>query len=189
MLQKQTLNIDFSKLFFGFFGAILVLTTVSNPVLAQTVSDIGENMIDNTAELPGLITGIAYLIGVVFAVRAIFNFKAAVDSPGGGITIRHGAISLAIGGAMFALPIVYESMSHLIQPDDGVTFEPDKGFIETISGGAGAVFGALPVGAFGNILSNIIDSVEEVPGLITGVAYLLGTYPWCRRSFENKRSC
>ncbi len=175
MGQKQQLNIRFSKVFYTFFGALTFITIGSNPVLAQTVSDVSENIIASTSQLPGLITGIAYLIGTVFAVHGILKTKDHVESPNQ-TPLRQPLISLLIGGSMFALPVIYEAMDNLIDPAAvNQEFNANGGsLLGAISGAAGRVLGLVPIQAFATILDNIIESVEQVPGLITGVAYLLG---------------
>ncbi len=174
MVQEQQVNVNFAKLFYTFLGGLLLATIASNPVLAQTVSDIGENMVNTSTTLPRVVTGIGYLIGIVFAVHGIIKLKEHVESPNQ-TALRYPLISLAIGGSMFALPIIYEAMDNLIQPGGNPGFQPQGGNLLTaISGAAGAVLGAVPVQAFAAILDNIVDSLERIPGLITGTAYILG---------------
>lgn len=173
MVQKQQLNINFSKLFYVFLGGLLLITVGNNPVLAQTVGDIGENMIDTSDTLPGLLTGIAYLTGIILGVRGIIQMKDHVESPNQ-TPLKNPLITLAIGGSMFALPIVYEAMDNLIQPGANPEFQPGGDLLTSFSSVAGTILGAVPVQAFATILENIIDSLEEIPGLITGVGYMLG---------------
>ena len=174
MGQKNYMS--FSKLFYSFCGLIVLLSFGSNAVLAQTVSNVGEAMIEGTSDLPGLITGIAYLIGLVFAVHGIIKTKEHVENPNQ-TALRYPIISFVIGGAMFALPVVYEAMATLINGNTPVTDfkRGDDNAHSTVGQGVGSIVGLANIGqAFFAILQNIITSLEEIPGLITGVAYMLG---------------
>ncbi len=76
-------------------------------------SDIARNITTSMAELPGLITGIGYLLGILLGVMGILKIKDHVENPTQ-TPLKDGAIRLASGGALFALPIVLESMSNTI---------------------------------------------------------------------------
>jgi hypothetical protein len=65
------------------------------------------------AELPGLVTGVAYLVGIVMGITGIFKLKDHVDNPSQ-TPLKEGAIRLVAGGALFALPIVYDAMLNTI---------------------------------------------------------------------------
>ena len=174
-MKKQHQDIDFQKLFYGFFSFIILLSIGSNPALAQDASDIAEAMITTTDELPGLITGIAYLIGTVFAAYGVIKTKEHVENPNQ-TALRYPIAAFLIGGSMFSLPVFYEAMTTLINGDTPVTnFDGGSDNSATAVGGlAGGVLGAVPLQAFSQILDNIVTSVENTPGLITGIAYLLG---------------
>lgn len=173
MVQKN--YISFSKLFYSFCGLVVLLSFGSNAVLAQTVSDVGEAMIASTNLLPGLITGVAYLIGLVFAVHGIIKTKEHVENPNQ-TALRYPIISFLIGGAMFALPVVYESMANIISTNAATGFDRgDDNAHSKVGQAVGNVVGFANIGqAFFAVLQNIITSLEKIPGLITGVAYMLG---------------
>lgn len=72
-------------------------------------SDIAENIIDSIEALPGLLTGVAYMFGLLLGVLGILKVKDHVENPNQ-TPLKDGAIRMAAGGALFALPIIYESM-------------------------------------------------------------------------------
>ena len=186
--MKKQHFIDFQQLFFGFFGFIILLSILSNPAFAQDANTIAVNMIASTYKLPGLITGIAYLIGTAFAAYGVIKTKEHVENPNQ-TALRYPIASFLIGGSMFALPVIYESMANLINggtPVTGFAGGADNaatggagGVVAGVTGAVGGAVNALTGGAanmpqFSTILSNITASVSTTPGLITGVAYLLG---------------
>jgi len=83
-------------------------------------SSIARNITDSIAELPGLLTGISYMIGILLGVLGILKIKDHVENPSQ-TKIQEGAIRLAAGGALFALPIVYEAMQTTIGEGDSAT--------------------------------------------------------------------
>lgn len=172
MVQKQIVNINFSKLFIPFFSIAVFLMMAVNPAFAGgTVSDLTETIVTNTSQLPGLLTGLSYLLGLVFGVNGIIKMKEHVENPNG-TALRYPVISLAIGGSLFSLPIVYEAMTTAINGGAVTNFDPSQGPVAGLSGLAGNLLSFGQV--FGHILGNIADSVETVPGIVTAFAYMLG---------------
>lgn len=87
-------------------------------------SEIARNINDSISELPGLLTGVSYMMGILLGVLGILKIKDHVENPGQ-TPLQHGAIRLAAGGGLFALPIVYEAMLNTIG-DDGTAVEAAK---------------------------------------------------------------
>jgi len=83
--------------------------------LAQNnnISTIAENITRSISGLPGLLTGVSYLLGILLGVLGILKIKDHVENPTQ-TPLQHGAIRLIAGGGLFALPIVYEAMSNTI---------------------------------------------------------------------------
>lgn len=79
----------------------------------QNFSDIASNIGDSIAELPGLISGMAYLVGLLMGALGIMKIKDHVENPTQ-TPMKDGAVRLAAGGALFGLPIVFESMLNTI---------------------------------------------------------------------------
>ncbi len=74
---------------------------------------IAANITGSISSLPGLISAIAYLFGVLLAVLGIMKIKDHVENPTQ-TPLKDGAIRLAVGGGLFALPIILEAMSTTI---------------------------------------------------------------------------
>lgn len=94
---------------------------------AQAVGGTGGNdfntiighMEDSISGVPGLITGVSYMMGILLGVLGILKIKDHVENPGNA-PLQQGAIRLAAGGGLFALPIVYEAMKNTIGDGEGV---------------------------------------------------------------------
>jgi len=84
---------------------------------ATTFGKIAENITLSTASIPGLITGLSYLFGILLGVLGVLKIKDHVENPTQ-TPLKDGAIRLAAGGALFALPIMFDSMFNTI--DGGV---------------------------------------------------------------------
>ena len=80
---------------------------------SETDDFIAENIINSIASLPGLLTGLAYMFGILLGVLGIMKIKDHVENPTN-TPLKDGAIRLACGGALFALPIVFEAMDTTI---------------------------------------------------------------------------
>jgi hypothetical protein len=88
-------------------------TTTATTTGGKSFNDIAGNIIGGIGSLPGMITAIAYLMGVLFALLGILKIKDHVENPSN-TPLKDGAIRLAIGGALFALPIAMEAAQNLI---------------------------------------------------------------------------
>lgn len=76
-------------------------------------SSIGRNITESIEELPGLISGLAYMMGLLLGVVGVLKIKDHVENPSQ-TPLKDGAIRLAAGGALFAIPIVTEAMLNTI---------------------------------------------------------------------------
>jgi uncharacterized membrane protein HdeD (DUF308 family) len=76
-------------------------------------SDIARNISASVEELPGMVSAFAYLFGLLLGVMGILKLKDHVENPSN-TPLKDGAIRLAAGGALFALPIVMEAMQETI---------------------------------------------------------------------------
>jgi glycerol uptake facilitator-like aquaporin len=100
-------------------GAAFVMGTLSSSDAhaGQSFNNIGSNVTAGIASLPGLLTAISYIMGLIFAVLGVLKIKDHVENPSQ-TQLKDGAIRLAVGGALFALPIVTSSMQNLINAGD-----------------------------------------------------------------------
>lgn len=101
-------------------GAMMTLgmtTVIPNIAWAQAAaapagnnfSKIASNITTSISDLPGLLSAVSYMIGIGLGVLGIIKIKGHVENPGQQ-ALKDGVIRLAAGGALFALPIVYEAM-------------------------------------------------------------------------------
>ena len=161
----------FKKLGFASLFSFIITMTYSSLAFAGTteINDIAQNMVTSTQDLPGLVAALSYLLGLLLGVLGVLKIKDHVENPTQ-TPLRVGVIRLLIGGTLFALPIVYETLLNTIG-NDALSF--DNGAIANDISGLLAMTGVLGVNLNG-ILENLRDSLDEIPGLIAAVAYLLG---------------
>ena len=100
-------------------GAAMMVGVMGTPVAhaeegdGQDFGNIAENINTSVERVPGLISGLSYLFGTLLGVLGILKIKDHVENPQQ-TELKQGAIRLAAGGGLFALPIVYEAMSSTI---------------------------------------------------------------------------
>ena len=82
----------------------------NNAHAGNNMSSIAENIIDSITDLPKLLSGLSYLVGLLLGVLGVLKIKDHVENPTQ-TPIKDGAIRLAAGGALFALPILFEAMN------------------------------------------------------------------------------
>ena len=80
---------------------------------AANFNKIVGNMETSISGIPGLISGVSYMMGILLGVLGILKIKDHVENAGQ-TKLQEGAIRLAAGGGLFALPIVYEAMRNTI---------------------------------------------------------------------------
>lgn len=101
-------------------GAYLGVTLGATDAHAgQDFSAIAENIITSIEDLPSLLTGVAYMLGILLGTLGILKIKDHVENPSNA-KLQEGAIRLAAGGGLFALPIVIEAMQATVGEGAGV---------------------------------------------------------------------
>lgn len=167
------------KLYLYLTGAICaaLLLIIPDAALAgaTTIDDVGENITTSASLIPGLITGISYLLALLFGITGILKVREHVENPNQ-TPLRVPLVRFVAGGALLALPIVLESALRTIM---GPGFLVDYGLHPQIEGYTGSLSGitALYTGGgdvINTLFENIIDGISNLPGLVTGLAYLLG---------------
>src|SRR5262249_52040140 len=117
----------FHKCFaYGLWGVVL-LFAFNGQAMAAAVDDMAESAVKSADKLPALIAVFAYIIGLISGVSGILKLKEHVDNPNN-TPLRTPIIRLLIGGGLFSLPIVYETMFVAINGDDK-PFDFDPGSI------------------------------------------------------------
>lgn len=104
-------------------GAVMttgMLATTGTAHAANNFSSIASNINTSISSLPALIAAVAYLFGVLLSVLGIMKIKDHVENPTQ-TPLKEGAIRLICGGALFALPILTESMLESLDAGAGGT--------------------------------------------------------------------
>lgn len=112
IFTKKSLQVS-AAVFVGLVGGV---ENAHAQASGKDFSVITGNITDSISSLPGLLTGVAYMLGILLGVLGILKIKDHVENPGS-IKLQEGAIRLAAGGGLFALPIVYEAMQTTIGAD------------------------------------------------------------------------
>ena len=87
----------------------MVVILTSGVAQANNISNIAENITNSISELPTLLSALSYMFGLLLAVLGVMKIKDHVENPTQ-TPLKDGAIRLAAGGALFALPIIFEAM-------------------------------------------------------------------------------
>jgi hypothetical protein len=106
---------SFKKTYYS-LGAVMTLgmtvgsaSKASAAAAGNNFSNIATNIAASIADVPGLLSALAYLFGILLGVLGVMKIKDHVENPSQ-TPLKDGAIRLAAGGALFALPIIYEAM-------------------------------------------------------------------------------
>ena len=91
----------------------VIFSSSSAFAVGNDFGSIARNVNESIEELPGLLTAVAYLMGLLMGTMGIIKLKDHVENPQQ-TAMKDGAIRLAAGGALFALPIIFESMLNTI---------------------------------------------------------------------------
>ena len=98
-------------------------SNANNSSGGNNFNTIARNINNSIDEIPGLISSLSYILGTLLGVLGILKVKDHVENPQQ-TELKHGAIRLAAGGALFALPIVYEAMQTTIGNVSSQVFAP-----------------------------------------------------------------
>lgn len=154
----------------SFLGLVL-FASLPSTAFAQNLEDIAQNISNSVITLPGLLAAFSYLAGILFATLAVFKTVDHVTNPSQ-TPMRVPVIRYLVGGALFALPTIFEAAQTAISGGSITNFEPSYGIIATLSGAVGLT-GYLGLGNFSSIINSIIFTSGKIPGLVAVVAYLL----------------
>lgn len=101
-------------------GAFVTLAAAGDAYAGNNFSSIASNISGSIASLPSLLSGLAYMFGLLLAVLGIMKIKDHVENPGQ-TPLKDGSIRLAAGGGLFAIPIVSDAMMNTIGSGTQVT--------------------------------------------------------------------
>jgi len=91
----------------------------------KNFNDISTNIIAGIESVPGLLIGVSYMMGLLFAILGCLKIKDHVENPSQ-TALKDGVIRLAIGGALLALPIVLQAMQDLINDGNTTAIDANK---------------------------------------------------------------
>lgn len=116
---KQKMMVASAATFIG------LVSGVEGAFAQNNFNKIVDNMESSISGIPGLISGVSYMMGILLGVLGILKIKDHVENPGQ-TKLQEGAIRLAAGGGLFALPIVYEAMMRTIGDNGTATVVAPK---------------------------------------------------------------
>ena len=111
---RKALNNRSLQMGAAFTVGVMMSSSPANAAAAaagNNFSTIAQNITNSVASIPGLLTALAYLFGILIGVLGILKIKDHVENPSN-TPLKDGAIRLAAGGALFALPIIFEAMTN-----------------------------------------------------------------------------
>jgi hypothetical protein len=89
------------------------LLSGTNAQADASFTSISKTITQQIGGLPGFLTAIAYIMGVILALLGILKIKDHVENPSQ-TPLKEGAIRLAIAGALFVMPLVTEAAQNLL---------------------------------------------------------------------------
>lgn len=148
---------------------------------AAGVNIVLQNFMASIATLPGLVTAIAYLLGVLAVVIGIMKVRDHVENQEQ-TPMREGVIRLLIGGALFALPTIYRVAERTITGTGGgiggtinSLLPGGGGYLTSSQAQAGSETCADAVaGGVGATMCRFIETTGFTPAFLVSMSYLFG---------------
>lgn len=107
-------------------GAAITVGIISGSSTAHAqgtgFNAVAETVAKGIEGLPGLITALSYLIGTLLAALGVMKIKDHVENPTQ-TPLKDGAIRLAVGGALFALPAILGAMQETADSGQAATIQ------------------------------------------------------------------
>lgn len=95
----------------------MMATSGEAEAAANNFGSIASNINTSISSLPGLISALAYLFGILLAVLGVMKIKDHVENPTQ-TPLKDGAIRLLAGGMLFAIPILLEAMAETLDSNN-----------------------------------------------------------------------
>lgn len=127
------------------------------------ISDVICNVMESTKTLPGFLTAIGYISGMLLAISALFKLKDHVINPTN-TPLSDSMKRFVAGGALFTLPLITEATQNMLT--DGSTSMSQVSAYAGYTGGAGGLDSVL--------VSLFADIYEPLISIILAFAYLAG---------------
>lgn len=149
--------------------------------VAADVNNIFHNIISSFSNLPTLLSAVAFIGGITFALSGVFKLKTHVENPSQS-PINSAVGRIVIGGILVSLPVIYEVMRQMIIGfgDNEYAYDDDfsaVGFLSSLMGLPSTILGDVGITRDINAVMNaIITSISDLPTFITVIGYMLGLY-------------
>lgn len=127
------------------------------------ISDVICNVMESSAGIPGFISALAYILGLILAVSALFKLKEHVLDPSR-TPLSDSVKRFVAGGAFFALPMVTEASQNLLTKGN---MAMSKVTLYNGSTGGGS-------GLDGMLVALFLDIYEPLMSIIFAFGYLAG---------------
>ncbi|MCB1592085.1 MAG: hypothetical protein KDI90_06495 [Alphaproteobacteria bacterium] len=111
MFNKTKLS--YYKLGAAMTAGVIATSASTSAYANNNFSNIAQNITTSIQSIPGLLTALAYLFGILLGVLGVLKIKDHVENPTQ-TPLKDGAIRLAAGGALFALPILFQAMNETL---------------------------------------------------------------------------
>lgn len=145
---------------------------------ANDVNFIVQNIAESIGSLPGLVTALAYLLAVTIIVMGLIKVKEHVESPEQ-TKIQEGVVRILVGGALLAIPTIFEAMAETIGGTSGIADSVNAVFGDDLfksdyidKGGLAECKNAS--GSMGQLICDITTHTGAIPALLTAISYLFG---------------
>lgn len=127
------------------------------------ISDVLCNVMDASSGLPGFVTALSYLIGILLAIAALFKLKDHVLNPSQ-TPLSDSLKRFLAGGALFSLPLITEAAQNLLSGGN-----LDSSQVTVYNGSV--VNGS---GLDGMLVALFVDIYEPMMSVIFAFGYLAG---------------
>lgn len=94
---------------------------------AGTLGGVICNIIDSSWGIPGILTGLSYLMGLILGIMGIFKLREHVESPGQ-TPIWDPVKRFLAGGSFFALPTIMQAAIETLDGGGGLSAYSNSGF-------------------------------------------------------------
>ena len=149
---------------FTWFNSILINSLPGGSCADEgKISDILCGVISSSSSLPGLLTALGYLFGVLLAVAALFKLKDHVLNPSQ-TPLSDVVKRFVAGGALFSLPIITQATQNLLTGGNN-----DLSSVGLYNGST-----AGGSGLDGMLVALFTDIYQPMMGLIFAFGYMAG---------------
>ena len=147
------------------------------------VNSVMENMVDSVEFLPGFVSAIGYLLGLVIMVSALYKTRDHVEDPNR-VPLKDAVIRYLTAGALFALPTIYDAMYDAISAGGLGLGGTLYSLLSTLSfvysseshSADCMITLATPLAnsTVGDVICNSFINTSSFPVFLNAIAYLLG---------------